>query len=250
MESKESSHSNKKDSHVLVSAVVCDCLVTIAKKNLEYEEASEVDVYLFEPDYTIAGATGFLLWPGTWVLIDLLKSTELGGVKLRGKRVIELGSGTGLAGLCMAAAGASVMLTDLPSVVSGILRDNIHRNSSSSAAAATLSSSSSSDRLGAATLPATEVEELKGSCSDSLRLAPDSDDDPPLGGSAASSSWPGAVPIGSKGGSACCAALDWSEPLGPQLESAAAKKGLDSSTADMLLAVDVVWLKELLIPFR
>jgi hypothetical protein len=61
-----------KEKYIYVSAEVAGCRISIARKNLEYD-AEELDVYLFEPDYTIAGSTGFLLWPGTWVLLDLLR---------------------------------------------------------------------------------------------------------------------------------------------------------------------------------
>jgi len=53
-----------------------------------------VDVFLFEPSYTVAGATGFVVWEGSWILIDLLKSSTI-GEKIRGSRIVELGSGTG-----------------------------------------------------------------------------------------------------------------------------------------------------------
>lgn len=238
---------NKNDPHVLVSAMVGDCQITIARKNLEYEGA-EIDVFLFEPDYTIAGSTGFLLWPGTWVLIDMLKSTELGQM-LHGKRVVELGSGTGLAGLCVAAAGASVLLTDLPSVVSGILDDNIRRNASSIPS----STPSSTPMLGnnRADDPEDKTTDAdQGRENPAFNLVPE--DSTCVGNYAVTSSsrWPCSVSVGSRGGSACSAALDWSEALRPQLDSAMNKKGLKLAAADLLLAVDVVWLKELLIPFR
>lgn len=42
--------------------------------------------------------------------------------------MVELGAGTGLGGLCAAAVGAHVLLTDVPSVVWGMLQGNIERN--------------------------------------------------------------------------------------------------------------------------
>ena len=219
--------------------------MTIARKNLDYEV--EQDVYLFEPDYTIAGSTGFLLWPGTWVLIDLLNDqTGPLAPRLHGRRAIELGSGTGLAGLCAAAAGCHVLLTDLPSVVHGILDGNVRRNNASSAAAGTKEPS----------LAETDVSDVSGSTSQQRQQ------EEPIGGAvttyngssdaAASASvpWPGSVPIGGRGGSACCSSLDWSEPLQPQLDASLIKQGLELASADVLLACDVVWLKELLHPFR
>ena len=165
--------------HVIVSAQVAGTAITVARKNLDYEEA-ELDTYLFEPDYTIAGSTGFLLWPGTFVLIDLLNAGDL-AARLHGRKVMELGSGTGLAGLCAAAAGSSVLMTDLPSVVHGILDANTKRNGASGHPAGI------------------------DAC------------DPSSAGFSASEPWLGSLAIGSRGGSACCAALDWSEPLKPQV---------------------------------
>lgn len=50
-------------------------------------------------------------------------------VDVKGKKVIELGCGTGVAGLAAALQGAHVLLTDLPSVVEGAVQRNISRNS-------------------------------------------------------------------------------------------------------------------------
>lgn len=185
------------DREVTITAQVRGTRIACQRRNLECTEEVP-DVWLFEPDYTLAGSTGFLLWPGSWVLIKHLDK-ELGDFLL-GKKIIELGSGIGLAGLGCASAGANVLLTDLPSVCSGILQGNIKRN----AEGITISEG----RFGS----------LEG--------------------------WQ----IGSRGGSASSLALDWTEELLPQL----AKGGLDTTAplADVILAVDVVWLRELLDPFR
>ena len=60
------------------------------------------------------------------MLIELLLSDH--GKSLRDKRILELGSGTGLAGLCAAALGCHVLLTDVPSVTKSVLVPNISLN--------------------------------------------------------------------------------------------------------------------------
>jgi predicted nicotinamide N-methyase len=42
---------------------------------------------------------------------------------LKGKRVIELGAGTGVVGLAAGALGAKVVLTDLPHLLPGLTRN-------------------------------------------------------------------------------------------------------------------------------
>lgn len=66
------------------------------------------------------------VWDGTWALLDILQSDL--GQSLCGRRVVELGSGTGLAGLCAAAMGCHVLMTDVKSVTNGVLRPNINLN--------------------------------------------------------------------------------------------------------------------------
>ena len=50
--------------------------------------------------------------------------------RIQGKRVLELGSGTGLAGLCAAVIGSDVIVSDLPTVTDYSLRPNIVKNAS------------------------------------------------------------------------------------------------------------------------
>ena len=78
---------------------------------------------------TLGGAdplgTACTVWRGGERLVELLQSRrEL----VAGKRIVELGSGTGIAGLACAALGASaVVLTDLPENLP-LLRRNVTRN--------------------------------------------------------------------------------------------------------------------------
>ena len=79
--------------------------------------------------------TGTTVWRGGLQLARLLTvpSSSLSIPSLshliRNKRVLELGSGTGLAGLAAGGAGASsLLLTDLPPVLP-LLRSNVSRNS-------------------------------------------------------------------------------------------------------------------------
>ena len=53
---------------------------------------------------------GSIVWKGSEILCDMLRSGELG--PLAGKRVLELGSGVGIAGIAAAYLGASVVVTD------------------------------------------------------------------------------------------------------------------------------------------
>ncbi|CAK0826739.1 unnamed protein product [Prorocentrum cordatum] len=76
---------------------------------------------------TSEDATGGLVWPSAHALsAHLCARPEL----VRGRRVVELGAGTGLVGLVAAALGAEeVVLTDLPSALP-LLQENVTRNAS------------------------------------------------------------------------------------------------------------------------
>lgn len=71
-------------------------------------------------------AIGSIVWEGCHVLRRFLADHP---EVVRGKRVLELGSGVGLAGLAAASLGAShVMLTDTASLLT-VLESNVARNS-------------------------------------------------------------------------------------------------------------------------
>jgi predicted nicotinamide N-methyase len=200
------------------------------------------DPHFFDEDYSVAATTGFCrAWEGAEVLTRLMASDETLRGRLRGKRVVELGAGVGLCGLAAAAAGAHVMLTDLPAVVADVLRRNIAEN-----------------RAADGPPPPTAA------------ASPPSPSFP-----SPSSPWPGAIPIvGDAGGTAVAQALDWTRPVDAQLDeqraassSAAARAAAESDPsdvafwtaraapvsdprrADLLLAAECLWLRELLEPF-
>ncbi|GIL70744.1 hypothetical protein Vretimale_3800 [Volvox reticuliferus] len=138
------------------------------------------------------------------------------GRLLAGHRVLDLGSGTGLAGLSAAACGAHVLLTDLASVCEGTLRANMQRNCRTvplGEAAASCRAQCSEEK---------SQQEHQG-------MAPGPCDGP----------WAGAVGIGQ--GSAAVMALDWTEPLEPQIQAG----GNDPRDADFILAVDTIWLLDI-----
>jgi len=71
--------------------------------------------------------TGLIVWDGSIVLAKFLE-VEFCNTTLKGKKVLELGSGTGLVGLAAAILGADqVMLTDLEYTLDNI-RDNVKLN--------------------------------------------------------------------------------------------------------------------------
>ena len=126
-----------------------------------------VDPFLFNQDYSPAGKTGFQVWAGTRLLIESLcwqptTSSEAGAGEAEDAEeerlayyrrqimksatndgtsaddpdlgrcnILELGSGVGVVGTTLAAVGANVLLTDLPTLVDNAVWPNLIRNASS-----------------------------------------------------------------------------------------------------------------------
>ena len=59
--------------------------------------------------------------------LTLCKFAELQSVRFKGKRIIEVGAGTGLVGLLLAKLGASVLFTDQPHALP-LLAHNVLQN--------------------------------------------------------------------------------------------------------------------------
>lgn len=75
-------------------------------------DLSEDESLVVRIDQISEGDTGVVVWDAAIVLAKYL---QVEAARLRGRSVVELGSGTGAVGICAAALGASpVLLTDLP----------------------------------------------------------------------------------------------------------------------------------------
>lgn len=74
--------------------------------------------------------TGVQVWPASIALSGYLKhhATSFGPSGFHGKNALELGSGTGIAGISLALLGASVTLTDSQRQSTSLLVRNIHEN--------------------------------------------------------------------------------------------------------------------------
>ncbi|EFJ50816.1 hypothetical protein VOLCADRAFT_103609 [Volvox carteri f. nagariensis] len=224
------------------------------------------DPYFFDSDYTIAGSTGFLLWEANWLVLRLLRPEPNGLLArephkrsidqaipsdfplqrhppscdlrrlLTGHRVLDLGSGTGLAGLCAAACGAHVLLTDLASVCEGTLRANVQRNALPAISSAATGSSREPQNALPSNTPPKAVKEAqgKGEAEEESKV-----EDSGLEAGHGAGPWAGAVRVGQ--GSAAVIALDWTEPLEPQVRAG----GNDPRDADFILAVDTIWLLDI-----
>jgi predicted nicotinamide N-methyase len=116
------------------------------------EDVPIVDPFFFDSQYTLAGRTGFQVWAGSRILLEWLlsssSSSSLENLSTASKtnhyhhhhrmthdhaiNVLELGAGVGLVGTCLAACGANVLLTDLPTLVENAVQPNLRRNQNES----------------------------------------------------------------------------------------------------------------------
>eukprot|EP00937_MAST-01D_sp_MAST-1D-sp2_P002600 g2600.t1 len=78
------------------------------------------------PMFDGAAWAGTLVWDAALAMIDYVER-ELGQAVLRDRRVLELGCGSGLPGMCCRLMGARVLLTEQPELVR-LLRQNIDAN--------------------------------------------------------------------------------------------------------------------------
>ncbi len=102
------------------------------------EETGEVDPFFFDIGYTLAGKTGFQVWPGSRLMVEALtfpdsvndcpRLIEWQEKISSGARVLELGSGVGVVGASLAHYGAQVLLTDLKTLMQNSTHPNLKRN--------------------------------------------------------------------------------------------------------------------------
>lgn len=161
----------------------------------------------------MAASTAWLVWEGSWALIELLRRENDPWLRrlVDGRRVLELGAGTGLLGLAVAAAGGHCVLTDVRSMTEGSLRPNVEGNHTPPREAA----AGLSPTAGAAARPADT--RLQG--------------------------WTGAGSMVGPTGSADVQALDWFKPVSSQCFP------IDVTQAEVILAAECAWLAELVEPF-
>jgi hypothetical protein len=91
-----------------------------------------IDLEIIPRPSTCEDQTGGVVWPVNNIMARVIKDLP---VLLHGKRVIELGAGTGVLSIAAAASGAEVTATDLPDFTS-TLQSNVDRNAPLLAAAA------------------------------------------------------------------------------------------------------------------
>ncbi|BDA41992.1 probable EEF1A lysine methyltransferase 3 [Coccomyxa sp. Obi] len=108
--------------------------VTLDGSRYRYTSQLSPDLHI-DLEHRPERGLSFQIWPSS---LSLARYAEIEDRHeshcWQGKRVLELGCGCGLVGLCFAALGADVLLTDLPDPLD-IVRDNIALNSDTIASA-------------------------------------------------------------------------------------------------------------------
>jgi len=110
-----------------VHADVHGIKLVVQRRDLDEEEGQ--DPNFFDADYSVAASTAWLVWEGSWAVVELLRQPDDWlSLLIHGARVLELGSGTGMLGLAAAASGGHVVLSDVASMVEAVLRPNVLSN--------------------------------------------------------------------------------------------------------------------------
>ncbi|KAL7552644.1 hypothetical protein ACHAWF_015876, partial [Thalassiosira exigua] len=102
----------------------------------EIEDNHVIDPFFFEKGFYLEAKTGFQPWPGSRLMVEAF-TCDIGSEpmrywqhRLRNKdlTMLEVGAGIGLVGTCLAAAGANILVTDLPVLVKHAIWPNLKRN--------------------------------------------------------------------------------------------------------------------------
>ena len=179
-----------------------------------------MDPSFFDPGYTLAGKTGFQIWPGSRLVVEALTVPQqsIDTDKLRhwqeriasssvSLRVLEVGAGVGMVGISLASAGAQVLLTDLTTLVTESLVPNLERNSTASGDEMQHPPGWMTDYL-----PSIHHDDIDSTQNIVRQIGP---------------------------GWAATAALDWTQPLEDQLSE-------EQLQVDLIVASDCVWLSSML----
>jgi predicted nicotinamide N-methyase len=180
------------------------------------------DPFFFEKGFYLEAKTGFQVWPGSRLMVEAFTCHNGDGYPsfvCGMTNVLEVGAGIGVVGSCLAAAGANVLITDLPVLVQHGIRPNLRRNG----------------RRAVAEAAGEEVDHDHGmqQCPEFLREASSlslSDDNLAFD----------AVRLGE--GWANTAVLDWFKPVEEQLPTSV------TTAIDVIVACDCIFLRKLADP--
>lgn len=110
----------------------------VSKVIIDNVQQGSTNPFFFDPGFSLEAMTGFQVWPGSRLLIEALTTRiASSGANSRIKywqerlgnlNIIEVGSGVGAVGCSLAAAGANVLITDLPVLAKHGIWPNIKLN--------------------------------------------------------------------------------------------------------------------------